>query len=94
VLDPDAVHRLARLARLRITDEEANALSIDLTKIMGLVDQLAEVDTQGVEPMVHAFDLQNVLASDQIGLSLTRDETLRNAPAHDGECFLVPPVLG
>jgi aspartyl-tRNA(Asn)/glutamyl-tRNA(Gln) amidotransferase subunit C len=94
VLDPDAVQRLARLARLRITDEEAASLSGDLSKIMALVDQLAEVDTQGVEPMVHAFDLQNVLASDQIGPSLTRDEALRNAPAHDGECFLVPPVLG
>jgi aspartyl-tRNA(Asn)/glutamyl-tRNA(Gln) amidotransferase subunit C len=94
VLDPDAVQRLARLARLRITDDESCALSIDLTKIMGLVDQLSEVDTQGVEPMVHAFDLQNVLASDQVGPSLTRGEVLRNAPAHDGECFLVPPVLG
>lgn len=94
MLDPDAVRRLARLARLRITDQEAASLAVDLTNIMGLVDQLSEVNTHGVEPMVHAFDLQNVLALDRVAPSLPREEALRNAPSHDGECFLVPPVLG
>ncbi len=94
VLNPDEVRRLARLARLQVSDEELPSLCEDLSKIVSLVDQLAEVPTDGVEPMVHAFDLQNVLASDRVEPSLARDDVLSNAPSHDGECFLVPAVLG
>lgn len=94
VFHPDDVRRLARLARLTVDDHEIEQLSVELTKIVNLVDQLAEVSTDGVEPMVHAFDLHNVLALDRVEASLPREEVLRNAPAHDGECFLVPPVLG
>ncbi len=94
MLDPDAVRRLARLARLQVSEEELPSLCEELTKIVTLVDQLAEVPTDGVEPMVHAFDLRNVLARDLIEASLPREEVLRNAPSHDGESFLVPAVLG
>ncbi len=94
MLDPDAVRRLARLARLQVPDADLPSLCEQLSNIFHLIDQLAEVPTDGVEPMVHAFDLQNVLARDQVAHGLTRDEALRNAPASDGECFLVPPVLG
>ncbi|MFO0013442.1 MAG: Asp-tRNA(Asn)/Glu-tRNA(Gln) amidotransferase subunit GatC [Planctomycetota bacterium] len=94
MLNPDEVRRLARLARLRVPDEALPPLAVELSKIVDLVDQLAEVPTDGVEPMVHAFDVQNVLAVDQVGESLSPAEALRNAPSHDGECFLVPPVLG
>lgn len=94
MLKPDEVRRLARLARLRVAEEELPSVAVELSKIVRLVDQLAEVSTDGVEPLVHAFDLQNVLAADQVEMSLPRDEALQNAPSHDGECFLVPPVLG
>lgn len=94
MLNPNEIRRLARLAKLKVTEEELQSLSLELSKIVSLVDQLAEVPTEGIEPMVHAFDLQNVLAPDQVQPSLPRDEALRNAPSHDGECFLVPAVLG
>lgn len=94
MLKPDEVRRLARLARLRVAEEELPSVAVDLSKIVSLVDQLSEVSTDGVEPLVHALDLQNVLAADQVEMSLPRDEALQNAPSHDGECFLVPPVLG
>lgn len=94
MLHPEEVRRLARLARLHVSEQELPALCVELSKIVDLVDQLSEVPTDGVEPMVHALDLQNVLARDHVEIGLSRDEALRNAPASDGECFLVPPVLG
>jgi len=94
VLNPNEIRRLARLARLKVSEDDLQGLSQELSKIVSLVDQLAEVPTDGIEPMVHAFDLQNVLAPDRVQPSLPRDEALRNAPSHDGECFLVPAVLG
>jgi aspartyl-tRNA(Asn)/glutamyl-tRNA(Gln) amidotransferase subunit C len=94
VLKPDEVRRLARLARLRVAEGDLPSVAVELSKIVSLVDQLSEVSTDGVEPLVHAFDLQNVLAADEVETSLPRDEALQNAPSHDGECFLVPPVLG
>lgn len=94
VLDPIEIRRLARLARLKVTEEEVQNLSLDLSKIVGLVNQLSGVSTEGIEPLVHAFDLQNVLAPDHPQPSLPRGDALRNAPSHDGEFFLVPAVLG
>ena len=94
MLNPNEIRRLARLARLKVSEDDLQSLSQELSKIVSLVDQLAEVPTDGIEPMVHAFDLQNVLAPDRMQPSLPCDEALRNAPSHDGECFLVPAVLG
>jgi len=88
------VTRLAKLAKLRIAEDEVGHIQSDLTKILGMVDQLRGVNTQGVEPMVHAIELSDVLVGDQIGCSLPREEVLRNAPSHDEVSFRVPPVLG
>ena len=93
-LNPQDIQRVALLARLSIDDTESEELSQQLSNIVALVDQLSEVDTEGVEPMVHAFELHNVLAPDEVQPSLPRDKVLKNAPLSDGECFRVPPVLG
>lgn len=88
------ITRLAKLAKLRIAEDEVGQIQSDLTKILGMVDQLRGVNTQGVEPLVHAIELSDVLAEDQVGFSLPREEVLRNAPSHDEVAFRVPPVLG
>jgi aspartyl-tRNA(Asn)/glutamyl-tRNA(Gln) amidotransferase subunit C len=88
------IQRVASLAKLRVEQSEVSELSSQLSKVLDLVNQLAEVDTDGVEPMVHAFELSNVLAVDRVTASLPRGEVLKNAPSHDEECFRVPPVLG
>jgi len=91
---PEDVTRLAKLSKLRITEEEVSQIQSDLTKILGMVDQLRSVDTRGVEPLVHAIELSDVLAVDQVDTSLPREEVLRNAPSRDDVAFRVPPVLG
>ncbi|MEI7458226.1 MAG: Asp-tRNA(Asn)/Glu-tRNA(Gln) amidotransferase subunit GatC [Pirellula sp.] len=93
-LSAEDVIRVANLSRLYLAPGEMDDLTVKLGKIVELVDQLSEVDTENVEPMVHAFDLQNVLAPDVCGHSLARTEVLKNAPASDSECFRVPAVLG
>ncbi len=93
-LSAEDVIRIGNLARLSLIPAEVVELTGQLGKIVGLVEQLAEVDTENVVPMVHAFELQNVLAPDVQVASLSRDEALQNAPSSDSECFRVPAVLG
>jgi len=88
------VMRIANLACLSLSREEAVELTDKLSRILGLVEQLSEVDTEGIEPMVHAFDLENVLQADCVSAGLSREQALQNAPASDSECFRVPAVLG
>ena len=65
-----------------------------MTRIVDYVDQLQQVDTDGVEPMAHPFELTNVFRDDQLQDSLAREAALATAPRTDGETFLVPAVLG
>jgi aspartyl-tRNA(Asn)/glutamyl-tRNA(Gln) amidotransferase subunit C len=88
------VQRIAHLARLQLSEAELAAYSVQLQAIVAFVDQLQAVDTSGVEPMVHAIELSNVLAVDEVREGLSRDAALSNSPDHDDECFRVPAVLG
>ena len=81
------------VARLKVSDAEVASLTTDLTAILGYVDVLNEVDTTGIEPMVHAVELSNVLRADTVLESLSREAALSNAPRSDGECFLVPAII-
>jgi len=93
-LDRQQVAKIAYLARLSLTESELDEMTQQLGKIVDLVDQLSEVNTDGVEPMVHAIELQNVLQQDEIKSSLPREKALANAPDADEECFRVSAVLG
>jgi aspartyl-tRNA(Asn)/glutamyl-tRNA(Gln) amidotransferase subunit C len=88
------VAKVGMLARLALTDADLERMTGELSKIVGLVSQLAEVDTAAVEPLAHPLDSQNVFRDDELRPSLTTAEALQSSPRHDGECFLVPAVLG
>lgn len=90
----DDVERVALLARLEPTSQQLDELTPQLAEIVSYVDQLGEVDTEGVEPMAHAVELTNVLRADEPVASLPREEALASAPRHDGVGFRVPAVLG
>ena len=93
-LSADDVRKLALLARLELSDEEVEHLGPQLESILGFVAKLSELDTSDVEPMTTALDVDNRWRRDEITPGLDRDAALAKAPAADGECFLVPPVLG
>jgi aspartyl-tRNA(Asn)/glutamyl-tRNA(Gln) amidotransferase subunit C len=88
------VAKVGLLSRLALSGAEIDALTGELSKIVGFVSQLAEVDTAAVEPLAHPLDAANVFRADEPTASLPRDKALESAPRHDGECFLVPAVLG
>jgi aspartyl-tRNA(Asn)/glutamyl-tRNA(Gln) amidotransferase subunit C len=88
------VEKVALLARLQLTDAELATMTEQLAQIVSYVDQLAEVDTEAIEPMAHAVEVSNVLRDDQVSPSLSREEALDNAPHHDERGYLVPAVLG
>ncbi len=88
------VEKVALLARLVLTGEEAERLTVEMNDVVGYVDQLSEVDTDNVEPMAHAIEVHNVLRDDKVQPSLPRGEALANAPHHNDFGYLVPAVLG
>jgi aspartyl-tRNA(Asn)/glutamyl-tRNA(Gln) amidotransferase subunit C len=88
------VEKVALLGRLSLSDDELATMSEQLAGIVGYVDHLAQVDTEGVEPMAHAVEQLNVFRDDVVEMSLTREDALSNAPHHDSRGYLVPAVLG
>ncbi len=88
------VVKVALLARLQLSGDELDTMTEQLSRIVGYVEQLSELDTDQVEPMAHAMDIANVFAPDEVRPSLDRAEALANAPHHDGQCYRVPAVLG
>ncbi|QDS93019.1 Glutamyl-tRNA(Gln) amidotransferase subunit C [Roseimaritima multifibrata] len=89
----DDIRKVAHLARLELTDQEVQRLGPQLERILGFVEQLAELNTDEVEPMTTALDVSNRWMADEPAPSLSREAALANAPLADDECFLVPPVL-
>ena len=88
------VVKVSLLARLQLTDEQLEEMTEQLGEIVGYVEQLGEVPTDGIEPMAHAIELRNAFAEDVAQASLPRGEALENAPHHSEKGYLVPAVLG
>jgi len=88
------VAKVGMLARLALSDSDLDRMTGELSKIVGFVSLLEELDTSAVEPLAHPLDTQNVFRDDVPKPSLSTAEALQSAPRHDDECFLVPAVLG
>jgi aspartyl-tRNA(Asn)/glutamyl-tRNA(Gln) amidotransferase subunit C len=87
------VDKLAHLARLKFSTSEKGEIKNDLQKMIAFVEKLNELDTTGVEPLLHLTDEINVLREDEVRGSISREEALKNAPNHDGQFFKVPKVI-
>ena len=87
------VDNLANLARLNFNEEEKAAIKSDLQKMISFVEKLRELDTTGVEPLLHMSDITDNYREDVIRGSITREEGLKNAPETDGVYFKVPQVI-
>jgi len=89
----DIINHLAHLARLSFSDEEKENLKQDLEKMTGFVEKLKEINTTGVEPLLHITDAENVLREDEVNQTITKEEALLNAPHTNGNFFIVPKVI-
>ena len=87
------ISKLASLAKLRFNDEEKAAIKSDLQKMISFVQKMDEVDTTGVEPLLHISQQQNRWREDVQQGSCTKEEALKNAPNHNQDFFLVPKVI-
>ncbi len=87
------VEYVASLAQLTLDDEAKQRLLKEMGDVLAYVDKLNELDTDGVEPMMHVLDISNVFREDVVTGSLDHDDALRNAPKTDGAYFLVPRIL-
>ena len=93
-ISTDDVHRLAQLSSLQLDDQEAEALRIDLGNILGYIDQLSELNTDGVEPTYQVTDLQNVWRDDVVDTyGVGREVLLSLAPDAENNQIKVPKVL-
>jgi len=93
LIDEESVKHIEELAELSLTAEEREDLTEDLGRIIDYVDKLGELDTEGVEPLRHILEVENVLREDERRETLDREEVFKNAPARHRDFFEVPPVI-
>lgn len=92
-VDVATVKRVARLARLAVTDDEAVRMTGELNGILGFVEQLSEVDVNGVEPMTSVIPMKLPLRTDEVTDHAGADVVTRNSPSTEDHFFLVPKVV-
>jgi aspartyl-tRNA(Asn)/glutamyl-tRNA(Gln) amidotransferase subunit C len=90
MIERDQVLHVAKLARLRLSDEEVDRMAPELSKILEHVERMDELDLEGVEPTSHVVELQNVLREDVPRPGLTRERALEPAPDVGAGGFRVP----
>jgi aspartyl-tRNA(Asn)/glutamyl-tRNA(Gln) amidotransferase subunit C len=93
MITPEQVTWVAHLARLELTPAERDTMARQLSAILDYVDQLKQVNTDGVEPLAHPLKVHNVFRADEPRPSLPVDAALANAPDRLGDYFGVPAVL-
>lgn len=92
-VDTATVKRVAKLARIAVTDDEAKNLEGELNTILGFVEQLNEVDVSGVEPMVSVVAMDMKKRVDEVTDGNKAEDIVANAPATDENFFQVPKVV-
>jgi aspartyl-tRNA(Asn)/glutamyl-tRNA(Gln) amidotransferase subunit C len=92
-VDPDRVRRIAHLARIKVADDELLHLAAELNSILAFVEELAQVDVEGVEPMTSVMPMRMKKRADVVNDGERADAIVTNAPATEDHYFLVPKVI-
>ena len=92
-VDPQTVKKVATLARISISDERAESLQTELNAILGFVEQLNEIDVEGVEPMTSVVDMEMRKRPDEINDGNKAEDVTANAPESEDNFFVVPKVV-
>jgi len=92
-VDADTVRRVAHLARIAVAPDEVESLRGELNAILAFVEQLAEVDIEGVEPMTSVTPMAMKMREDKVTDGNIADDILANAPAREDHFFAVPKVV-
>jgi len=92
-VDTATVRRVARLARIKVSDDEAERMTHELNSILGFVEQLGEVDVEGVEPMTSVVTMSMRMREDVVTEGADPARVLANAPVSDQNFYTVPKVV-
>ena len=92
-VDAATVRRIAHLARIAVAEDEVEHLRGEINTILAFVEQLSEVDVEGVEPMTSVTPMRMKRRPDVVTAGGDEDAVLRNAPAREGDFFVVPKVV-
>lgn len=92
-LSRQEVLKIAKLAKLRLTDEEIELLKSDLNNILEYVSKLQQLDTSDISPTSHVLDIVNVFREDIVKKGLTEEDVFKNAPDYEHGHFKVPRVI-
>ena len=92
-IDQETLQKIAHLARLNFDSQAAEKMSADLSQVLNWVEQLQEVDTEGVAPLTNMSAEVNALRKDVVGAQLTQEQALKNAPQQENGFFCVPKVM-
>lgn len=91
--DRSEVEKVAQLARLHISEAEADEVTSRITDILNLIDQMQAVDTESVEPLAHPLDMTQPMRADEVTEENRRDELQTLAPQSENGLYLVPKVI-
>jgi aspartyl-tRNA(Asn)/glutamyl-tRNA(Gln) amidotransferase subunit C len=92
-IDKSAVQKVAKLARIKTTDAEAEVLAGELSNILGMIQKLNEVNTDGIEPMTSVIEMQMFERDDVVTDGNMPEEIVANAPESTAGFFVVPKVV-
>ena len=92
-IDKTTVLRIAKLARIEVADEVTDGLAEELSAILAWVEQLSEVDTEGVEPMTSVVAMTLPQRADEAGAAAPREDLLADAPEAEDGFFVIPKVI-
>ena len=93
MIDQKTIEHISKLARLSITQGEAEQYREQLSKVLEYFQQIAKIKTEGIEPMVTPTDIEIFLRADKVEVDLKTEEIMAGAPDKAGHLFKVPPVV-
>ncbi len=93
MLDRESVIKIAKLAKLELSEEEVEKFSVQLPKILDFIEKLEELDTENILPFYELIDKEAPLREDRPEAGLSREEALMNAPQAENGFFVVPRVV-
>ena len=92
-INKNVISKLARLSKLKFNEDEMKLISNDLSKMLEFINQLQELDTEGIDPLIHVNEEINNCREDQVQGMISQEEALSNSPVKDGTYFKLPKVL-
>ena len=92
-INQNVISKLARLSKLKFNEDEMKLILNDLSKMLEFINQLQDLDTEGIDPLIHVNEEINNWREDQVQGMISQEEALSNSPVKDGTYFKLPKVL-